>query len=51
VGLFGEVKWLELSTDGHVTGGVVPASGSSTATTLKANGLGFNIGVMFEPKI
>jgi len=50
VGLFGEVKWLELSTDAHISG-VVPASGSSTTSTLEANGLGFNIGVMFQPKI
>jgi hypothetical protein len=46
VSLFGEVKWLDLSTDGHITGGAPPA-----AVNLKANGLGFNLGVMFEPKI
>ncbi|HKW15305.1 MAG TPA: hypothetical protein VJS69_12530 [Candidatus Krumholzibacteria bacterium] len=51
VGVFAEVKWLELSTDGHITGGVAPASGSSTSAHLEANGLGFNIGVMFAPKI
>jgi hypothetical protein len=50
VGLFGEVKWLDLSTDGKVSG-VEPASGSPASVHLKANGLGFNIGVMFQPKI
>jgi hypothetical protein len=47
VGLFGEAKWLELSTDGHFTSGAE----SGTTTNLKANGLGINIGVMFQPKI
>jgi hypothetical protein len=47
VGLFGEVKWLELSTDPDKPN---PDAGSA-GTRLEANGLGFNIGVMFEPKI
>lgn len=44
VGIFGEVKWLDLSTDAHVAG--------EDPTTLKADGLGFNLGVMFGvPKL
>ena len=47
VGLFGEVRWLELSTDPDKPD---PDAGNA-GTRLKANGLNFNIGVMFEPKI
>jgi hypothetical protein len=51
VGIFGEFKWTSLSTD--VTAPAVGAPGArDTPTSLDADGIGLNVGVMFGvPKL
>jgi hypothetical protein len=51
VGVFGEVKWTSLSTDIN-SNGIVPLPGESVPTSLDADGIGLNVGVMFGvPKL
>ena len=52
VGIFGEVKWTSLSTDVNSGSPLAPGLGVSSKTTLKVDGIGANIGVMFGvPKL